>query len=255
MTTPRTTDPGRLIAHRGASRVAPENTLAAFRAARAQSVHWIEFDVTLLGDDLPVIHHDATLERCTSHSGPILGLDEADLTRIDASKGFGDQFLGEPIPTLSATLMLIDELELYANLEMKLNDGAPDMLARQTASALEAYPWSRERILVSSFNHETLAIFRGLCPEQPIAALWDDPPSDWSDTTDALDACAVHMNYRNLNAKLLESVCGRGLDLRVYTINEPVLMAPFREKGLTGVITDHPPLFQDLNDWRTWSTG
>ena len=64
-------DPGRIVAHRGASRVAPENTLAAFREAAAQGARWIEFDVSLLGDGTPVIFHDPTLDRCTDATGPL----------------------------------------------------------------------------------------------------------------------------------------------------------------------------------------
>ncbi|MEM1277598.1 MAG: glycerophosphodiester phosphodiesterase family protein [Pseudomonadota bacterium] len=252
MTPPRTSDPGRLIAHRGASQVAPENTLAAFRAAAAQGVHWIEFDVTLLGDDLPVIHHDATLDRCTDRQGAILRLGAGDLAGIDAGKRFPD-FAGEPIPTLQDTLELIDALDLYANLELKLNDAQPKTLARKAADALSHWDWATDRILVSSFDHETLMHFRAIRPEQPIAALWEDTPKDWRDTTTALTACGIHMDYRNLRLELLDDVLQEGLDLRVYTINKPALMAPFRDRGLTGVITDHPPVFQSDAKWSAWA--
>ncbi|MEM8792780.1 MAG: glycerophosphodiester phosphodiesterase family protein [Pseudomonadota bacterium] len=253
MTPPRVHDPGRIIAHRGASRVAPENTLAAFRMAREQGVRWIEFDVTLLGDGLPVIHHDASLDRCTSQTGPLLTLNALSLSAVDAGARFGDAFRGEPLPTLEATLDLIESLDLYANLELKLNDAEPASLARAAASALAQRDWARSRIVVSSFDHTTLALFRQHSPDHPVAVLWRDPPADWRETTRRLNASGVHMNHRYLRMEFLQEVRREGLDLRVYTINDPDLMLPFREQGLTGVITDHPPLFTGLQDWRDWS--
>ena len=71
---PNVPNKGRIIAHRGASQTAPENTLAAFRKALEQGVNWVEFDVSLLGDSTPVLHHDDTLDRCTDGTGPLSAL-------------------------------------------------------------------------------------------------------------------------------------------------------------------------------------
>jgi len=104
---PDTGTRGRIVAHRGASRIAPENTLAAFRLASRLGAHWLEFDVSLLGDATPVLHHDATLERCTDATGPLDRLAVADLAGIDAGGWFGVQFAGEPLATLAPALDLI----------------------------------------------------------------------------------------------------------------------------------------------------
>ena len=79
---PDTSTPGRIVAHRGASRIAPENTLSAFRVAAQQGARWLEFDVSLLGDNTPVLHHDATLDRCTDSAGPLDRLTASDLAAI-----------------------------------------------------------------------------------------------------------------------------------------------------------------------------
>ena len=253
MSPPVTTDPGRIVAHRGASRVAPENTLAAFRAARDQGARWVEFDVTLLGDGFPVIHHDATLDRCTTGRGPILSLRREDLARIDAGAPFSDGFRGEPPPGLEAALDLLEDLELFANVELKPNDGDPVRLAQAAADAVRGRPWAEDRLLVSSFDFRALRAFRALRPAQPLAVLWARLPTDWRAAARALDACGVHMDYRNLDMRILDEVRGAGLDLRVYPVKDPGPVAPFRDAGLTGAITDHPPLFLNDPHWRAWA--
>ncbi|MBY8976336.1 hypothetical protein KHP62_10995 [Rhodobacteraceae bacterium NNCM2] len=253
MTTPTTSDPGRIIAHRGASRMAPENTLAAFREAHSQGVSWIEFDVSLIGDGTPIIHHDGTLDRCTNQSGPITSITAGDLPGITAGGWFSPRYSDEPLPRLDAALDLIGELDLYANLEIKTHDEAPERIAGVVETHLAQYSWSRDRIVVSSFEIPTLEAFRRLSPEQPVAVLWSDPPTGWQEVTRRLSASALHIDYRSITSELLLEAKREGLDLRVYTINQPDLMVPFRQAGLTSVITDHPPLFLEQPEWKAWS--
>ena len=137
---PDTDTPGRIVAHRGASRAAPENTLAAFRLASRQGARWLEFDVSLLGDGTPVLHHDKTLDRCTNGTGALDRLTAADLAGIDAGSWFGAQFTGEPLATLEQALDLIGELDLSANLEMKPHGAPPEPIARTVATALGTRP-------------------------------------------------------------------------------------------------------------------
>lgn len=252
---PRTARPGRIMAHRGASQVAPENTLAAFRIARAQGADWFEFDVSLLGDGTPVVHHDATLERCTSGTGPLTGIGQSDLARIDAGGWFDPAFTGEPLPTLDAALNLIAGLGFSANLEMKPQGAPPGPLAEQVAMALAARPWAAERIVVSSFDFEALVALRGLAPGQPLAMLWEAPPPDWPAWLRRIGAEALHIWWKDLTLDLLDEALAEDTRLRVYTANDPVAMAPFRRPGLTSVITDHPPLYFDDPDWAAWAAA
>ena len=86
-------------AHRGASAVAPENTVAAFRGTREQGGRWVELDVALLGDGTLVVIHDPTLDRTTSASGPLAAIGAADLHTIDAGSWFDPAFGGEAMLT------------------------------------------------------------------------------------------------------------------------------------------------------------
>ena len=256
---PRTEEPGRIIAHRGASRVAPENTLSAFRRAHAQGARWIEFDVSPLGDGTPVIFHDDTLDRCTTGQGPLTGIGRADLARIRAGKLFGPEFADEPVPTLEAVLDLIEELGFHANLELKAHRRRPGRtvgdLAGPVAELLSAHPWATSRSVISSFDEDELGAFREYLPEAPVALLVEEPPADWRKRLDALGAEGLHLDYKCLTPGLLADARAAGFRVRVYTINEPARMAPFRDAGLTGVITDHPPLFLDEPAWAAWARG
>jgi glycerophosphoryl diester phosphodiesterase len=246
-------DPGRVVAHRGASRVAPENTLAAFRAAAGQGVRWIEFDACLLGDGTAVVFHDPTLDRCTNATGPLSRIGRADLARIGAGRLHGARFADEPVPTLEAALDLIDELGLFANLEIKPHAYPRGATAAAVVEALRGRPWARERIVTSSFDLAELAAFRRALPDVPVAVLYTRPPRDWRARLAELDAEALHVRHDKLTARVLAEAQEAGIQVRVYTINQPELMVPFRGQGLTGVITDHPPLFLDDPAWADWA--
>ena len=250
---PNVTDPGRVIAHRGASRVAPENTLSAFREAARQGVRWVEFDVSLLGDSTPVVHHDDTLDRCTSRTGALAAINAADLGGIEAGVAHGDAYRGEPLPTLSQALDQLDAQRFYANLEMKPHDGDSAEIAAIVAAHLRERPWARHRVITSSFDIPALEALRAEMSDAPLAVLYVAPPEDWRATLERLDAAAVHLDYAALTQSLLVEARSFGFDVRVYTINEPHLMERFRDQGLTSVITDHPPLFLDLPEWAAWA--
>ncbi|MEM1384823.1 MAG: glycerophosphodiester phosphodiesterase family protein [Pseudomonadota bacterium] len=248
---PSTIGQGRIIAHRGASRAAPENTLSAFREAARQGARWVELDVSLLGDGTAVIHHDATWDRCTNGSGALADAGAGDLAALDAGSWFGMAYAGEPVPTLKQTLDLLEGLGLFANLEMKPHGAADRRLASGVAAALTARPWAAERILVSSFDHGELAALRSHLPDQPIALL-SKTAEAWVDTARTLRAAALHVHIAALNGDLLEEAALHGINLSTYTVNDPALVRPYRDRGLGGVITDDPSLFLDDPAWAAW---
>ena len=246
---------GRIVAHRGASRVAPENTLAAFRAAAAAGAGSVEFDACLLGDGTAVIHHDPTLDRCTDAAGPLSAIGRDDLDRIDAGAWFGPGFAGERVPLLDEGLDLIAALGLSANLEIKPQGAAPGAVAAAVATALAVRPWTARRVLVSSFDHAALTELCTHLPRQPVAPLWEQPPEDWPRAVAALGAQAMHMDHRHLTETHLAIAAAAGIALRVYTVNDPAGFAPFRRPGLAGVITDEPAAFLADPGWARWAAG
>lgn len=245
MSRPNVTDPGRLIAHRGASQIAPENTLGAFRAAHSQGAHWIEFDVSLLGDGTAIAHHDATFDRCTNRTGPLCAYARNDLPNILTAHG-------EPVPTLEEALDLIETLGFFANLELKPHDRPAGEQAAIVARALRERTWAQQRIICSSFRGSELVALRRLLPDAPLAILHHAPPPDWLAGAMAISAAALHLRHDHLEQAVIDTARGYGLDVRVFTVNDPGIVVPFRKSGLTGIITDHPPLFLEAADWQCW---
>lgn len=243
----------RIIAHRGASQVAPENTLPAFLAARAAGAQAVEFDVSLLGDGTPVVIHDGDLARTSDRQGPLSAIGAADLAGIDAGAWFAPRFAGTRIPTLSQTLDLLEAEGLSGNLELKAQGAPPEPLVEAVAAELARRDWAPARIVVSSFSTHALSGAAAACPRVPRAMLWTAPPEDWADRLAALGASALHVAAPHLDTALRNAAGAEGVALRVYTVNEPDTIATERGPGLDGVITDVPERFLRDQAWARWA--
>ncbi len=90
-------------------------------------------------------------------------------------------------------------------------------------------------------------------PDQPLAVLYKNPPAAWPEALAALGACSLHIRHEWLTGEILSRARADGVHVRVYTINEPPRLELFRTAGLTGVFTDHPPLFLDDPAWAEWA--
>ncbi|MBB3232618.1 glycerophosphoryl diester phosphodiesterase [Halomonas stenophila] len=235
----------RLIAHRGLSARAPENTLAAVRAAHDAGISWVELDVQLLGDDTPVIWHDRDLKRCSDGRGRLADLTLAQVQHLDAGGWFDPAFAGEPLATLEEMLVLLAALGMGANLELKVNRGhAPQALAEVVVPrVLDALP--PERCLLSSFDATALAHCRRLGRGEALALglLFDRVPRDWERRCRALEAFSVHAKWKRLSEARARAIKGAGLALVCYTANDPASFAPRWDWGVDAVISDDPGVF------------
>jgi glycerophosphoryl diester phosphodiesterase len=220
-------------AHRGASVRAPENTLAAFRAAEAAGADGIELDVHLCADGVPVVIHDETLERTTDGRGPVAAWPLAKLRQLDAGGWFAPEYAGEPLPTLEEVLAWAGE-RLRLNVEIK---AAPAALA--VLELLRRYP--RARVLVSSFDHRLLARLRGLAPELPLGFLLDSP--FWRGALRRAAACraqSLHPRHDLVCRPLLAACRRHGLAVHAWTVDDPRRLHDLRRLGVDGVFTNDP---------------
>lgn len=243
----------RVIAHRGMSSLAPENTLAAFRLCAEHGVRWFEFDCDVLADGTVVVIHDETLDRTTDHAGGYHHLAAADLAGIDAGSWFSAEFSGEPLPTLPQVLAVMNELGLDANLELKSSNAGAAHARRLVAAVsrdLESLHPGRE-LLVSSFNPVLLGEFHRLAPRWPVACLFEDRwwAGMWRSIADLLDACAVHPELDGLTAARVRRIRESGRDVNVWTVNSTATAEELFDWGVTGVFTD---VAQDFPlEWRS----
>lgn len=231
------------IAHRGLSAHAPENTLAAVRAAHAAGCRWVELDVQLLGDGTPVIWHDPGLRRCSNGRGKLRRLTLEAARQFDVGAWFAQDFRDERMATLDEMLALIDALDMGLNLEIKLCRGR-DIQALVDAAvprAMSALP--SERLIVSSFSLPALDAMRRLERDPQrlrLGILYDRTPRHWLDEARRLDAYSLHVDWRRLRRDMAQAIAAGPCKLLCYTVNDPTVYARLREWGMHSAISDDP---------------
>ena len=229
----------RAIAHRGAGKLAPENTLAAFRHGASFGYRMFEFDVKLSGDGVAVLLHDATLDRTTSGHGRIDALSLSQLAQLDAGSWHSPTYAGEPVPTLAAIARYLRANNFLANIEIKPVPGAEWRTG--AAVALDARTlWAGADVppLLSSFSEAALAAARDAAPELPRALLLDKLPADWLDRLRALDCVALDANHRELTPEIIAAAHAAGFRVSCYTVNDVARAQLLWGAGLDGLITD-----------------
>ena len=241
-----------LIAHRGYSAAAPENTLAAVRAAHQAGATWVELDVQLLKDDTPVIWHDGDVSRCSDGRGELANLTWQQAQQLDVGSWFGDRFAGEKMASLEAMLALLNELEMGVNLEIKVNKGRdPIRLVDVVLPAvLAALP--PERLLISSFDPVALAHCRQHAPKEALAlgALFGSVPKNWREQCEAVEAFSIHPHWPRLKQTQAAAMCRDGYQILCYTANDPSAFDSRWAWGIASAITDEPAAFKRYLDNR-----
>lgn len=229
----------RLIAHRGGGLLAPENTLAALRAAAQHGYRGVEFDVMLSGDGTPVLIHDETLERTTGGSGRVSETSDAELARLDAGSRFGAHFAGEPIPAFADAAEQCLALGLWANVEIKPAAGAEAETGRK-AAALAREMWTGAELppLLSSFSAAALEAARESAPELPRGLLFGAVPANWRIELKRLGCASLHCDARRLTPGLLKEARAAGVPVVVYTVNDIEEAERLLRLGVAAVITD-----------------
>jgi len=241
--------PARIMGHRGIPSLAPENTLGGFRKASELGTSWVELDVSLLADNTPVVCHDPALlleggqKVMLAHST----LDQ--LAHVDMAADHPD-WPHEPLPLLHDVLLLLRELGMGVNLELKDYGSAPEIMAAQVETALKTTGFPRGRVLISSFSEPMLQACRAPMPGIRRGLLFDDLPLDWQDRARQLDLFSLHVDWRYLNQARVCAIKDTGLKLYCWTANSPADIASLWHWGLDGVMTDHPQLFMDVSPHR-----
>jgi glycerophosphoryl diester phosphodiesterase len=225
-----------VFAHRGAGGTEPENTLRSFRRALDIGADWMELDVHSV-EGVPVVFHDDRLERRTGGSGPISERPLGYVRSLDAGSG-------ERIPLLSEVL---DLLAGRAGLNVELKGArTAEPVADLLRGVLSAGVWTEPRLLVSSFDHDELARFRGLLPGVPIGALFREAPPSFESVKSRLGAFSVHLSRHAASAAAVDRAHALGLKVFIYTVNDPSDMARLRSLGVDGAFTDFPERFLAL---------
>jgi glycerophosphoryl diester phosphodiesterase len=234
-----------IIAHRGASAYAPENTLAAFKLALQQGADGIELDAKLTADGHVVVIHDPLVDRTTPFHGKVADYRLAELRKMDAGSHFDIAFMGEPIPTLEEVFKAVGQLT-YINVELTNYTTPNDLLPEKVAELVRQFKLAH-RVIFSSFNPFALVRIRRLVPEAPIGLLAFPGAKGWL----ARSWLGRLLHYQSLNpelsdatASLINRVQRRAGRVYVYTVNREEEMQRLFALGVDGIFTDDPILAQ-----------
>jgi glycerophosphoryl diester phosphodiesterase len=229
----------RLVAHRGAGKLAPENTLTSMRVGHAHGYRMVEFDVKLAADNVSFLLHDATLERTTSGRGRADALLWRELSRLDAGGWHSAKFAGEPLPTLASIARWARSHEVCCNIEIKPTPGRE----RETGAAVAldaATLWRDAGVLplLSSFSVASLEAARDAVPELPRALLADTVPADWHERLARLECVALVANHEALSADAVRKVRAAGFRMLCFTPNDAARIGELAGWDVDGIITD-----------------
>ena len=229
----------RWIAHRGAGKLAPENTLAAFRLGASYGYRAFECDVKLAADGVPFLLHDATLQRTTSGHGPANALPWSELSRLDAGGWHSRRYAGEPIASFAAVARFCLRNAFVLDIEIKPSPGTERETGRAVATMAAAL-WHGAALppLLTSFRPDALEAAGDAAPALPRALLLDSLRAGWLDEARALGCAGVVMNHTLFDASVRAALRGAGLAAGVYTVNDPAEVRRLDALGVDSIVTD-----------------
>lgn len=261
------------IAHRGARSLAPENTLAAARKGLEIGADLWELDVAVTADSELVVLHDDTLKR-TSNVEQVFPerrpwlvhtFTLAELRRLDFGSWFNKtdpfkqiaagavtkemqkNYVGEPIPTLREALVFTRDNQWQVNVEIKDATGTPgDRDVAEKVVALIKEVRMIERVLISSFNHSYLKRVKASNPALPTAALVETPADDPVRLVCELGAIGYNPGIEHFRPKDIPAIRKAGVEVFVWTVNDPETMRELINNGVSGIFTDFPQMLKSI---------
>jgi glycerophosphoryl diester phosphodiesterase len=239
----RTKHQVKIIAHRGASAYAPENTMAAFEEAVKIKADYIELDVQMTRDGELVVIHDIVVDRTTRARGKVGEFTLAELKELDAGSWLRSEFEAELIPTLREVLD-----EYYGKIGILIEFKAPWLypgIEQKVASLLKEYPienLKEEEIMVQSFDHQSMKKFKRLIPEIPVGILvYKGNHLAYSKLKEfSTYADYVNPRFDLVTLDLINQIHSNDMKILTWTLGDPADIDPFIKARVDGIITDYP---------------
>ena len=234
----------RWIAHRGAGKLAPENTLAAFRVGASHGYRMFECDVKLSADGVPFLMHDSTLDRTTNGNGTGGDQPWAALARLDAGSWHSRAFAGEPLASFENAARYCLRNGYFLNIEIKPTPGTE----RHTGEVVAQHArrlWAGQAVppLLTSFKTEALQGARDAAPELPRGLLLDSLPEGWLQTALELGCIAIVCNHALWDERTVAQAKAASLQTLSYTVNDEWAAERLMALGTDGIVTDRIDLF------------
>lgn len=238
-------EPAFIAGHRGDRSSAPENTIPALESALASSMAFVETDVQMTKDGVPVLMHDATVDRTTNGTGPVSDFTFSQLRKLDAGKWYDKKFAKTRVPSLAEFLALVKPTEKKVLLELK-DFWSESQVERVVQVIRES--GVEGRITIASFNFTTLMNVERIGPSLPRVIIMRDLPEDPVGLANHFGAIAILTSPRSLETypDAVTNMHEAGLGLLVYTLNSDERWSEAVALGVDGIITDEP---SSLDRW------
>lgn len=235
-----------IIGHRGAAGYAPENTLESIHTAADVGVEWVELDVKITKDEIPIIFHDEELSRVSNGSGLVADKTLEELRELEVGSWFGESFAGIKIPTLEEAMEVLIERDLGFNMEIKPCP-AREVVTAEAALDVLSHVWDdHDRLLISSFQHVSLEVAMDMAPNWHRGLLLGEEwPDNWIELAKLLKVSTINFNGNACSDEQIEEALELGLPLLAYTINDPARAHELQTMGVTAIFSDEPDDVKD----------
>ncbi len=229
-----------VVAHRGASRAAPENTLAAMKKAVEFGADYAECDVFQTKDGEIVLFHDEEMERTTGKEGMIWDYTLAELEEMEVGSWFKEEFRGEPIPTLHEVIQLVKG-KIKLNIEVKISGSDPG-IAQKVVEIIRSEGIERE-CMVTSFEKSVIEKVKEIAPDLITGFIFDEehPPDIFEGNWEYV-CCKRDI----MDEEFVRRAKQKGKKIFVWTVNYPAEMKKLIALGVDGIITDVPDVLRDV---------
>lgn len=228
-----------VVGHRGAAGHAPENTVLSFEKAAALGAHAFECDLRLTADGEVVVMHDAIVDRVTNGSGLVSRYSLVDLRRLDAGGWFGEQYAGQPVPTLDEVLATSQATGMDVVLEIKGEPEPARSLVERTVRAVLDFGWA-DRTAIISFHHPCLGWVREITDAIATGILFGHGTPEPVAEAKRFGANSIRPHHARVTQHLAEQVHAAGLCLHTWTVNDGGQAVELARMGVDSIGTDYP---------------
>lgn len=236
----------RIIGHRGAAGYAPENTIEGIHTAADMGIEWVELDVKLTKDDVPIVFHDDTLERTTNTHGPVAEKTYDEIKELDCGSWYGESFIGAKIPTLEEAIETMVDRNLGFCMEIKPCPGREKDTAEAALDILSSIWDDHDRLLISSFSHVSLETALDMAEDwHRSLILPKEWPENLSELVEYLKVAAINFNGNDATRKQVETIIELNKLALAYTIDDPHTANHLQNWGVDGFFSNMPDLLKD----------
>ena len=209
-------------------------------------LEWVELDVKLTKDDVPILFHDDTIDRTTNGAGDVKDFTLKELKELDTGSWFAEGFYDCKIPTLEEAVDVLLDRDLGLNLEIKPCAGREKDTAEIALDILSTIWDDHEKLLISSFSHVSLEIALDMADDWHRGFLLPKEwPQNWAEMFDYLQASTIHINGNQCTQEQIETLRELEKPILAYTINDPTRARILQGWGVDSFFTDTPDVLQD----------